>query len=102
MMLPDKQRTKDGGFHACLYSLRDHPHGSDWSRRLLGAPRKGRCRRAIEARLNRDEIASDYLFSACLSLRQSKPRPISSAGAFFAFVSRRTCAQCCITHVSAS
>ena len=64
-----------GDFHACLYSLRDHPHGSDWSRRLLGAPRKGRCPRALEARLNGAEIASDYFFSACLSLRQSQPRP---------------------------
>ena len=64
-----------GDFHACLYSLRDHPHGSDWSRRLLGAPRKGRCPRALEARLNGAEIASNYFFSACLSLRQSQPRP---------------------------
>ena len=31
-----EQATED--FHACLYSLRDHPHGSGWSRRLLGAP----------------------------------------------------------------
>ena len=65
---------RDGEFHACLYSLRDHPHGSDRSRRLLGAPRKGRCPRALEARLNGAEIASNYFFSACLSLRQSQPR----------------------------
>ena len=64
-----KQAT--GDFHACLYSLRNHPHSGGWSRRLLGAPRKSRCSRAVEARLNGDKIASHYFFSACLSLRRS-------------------------------
>ena len=81
-----EQNTRD--FHACLYSLRDHPHGSGWSRRLLGTPRKGRRRRAIEARLN-DEIASHYFISACLSLRQASPGRVSSAGAFFRVCLRR-------------
>ena len=73
--VPESNKQETGDFHACLHSLRDHPHGSDWSRRLLGAPRKGRCPRALEARLNGAEIASSYLSSACLSLRQSEPRP---------------------------
>ena len=85
MMLPDKQRTKEGGismrvFIACAIILTAAIGlGGCW-----GAPRKGRCGRAIEARLNGDEIASNYLISACLPLRQ-KPGRSSSAGAFFAF-----------------
>ena len=88
-----------GDFHACLYSLRDHPHGSDWSRRLLGAPRKGRCPRALEARLNGAEISSYYFFSACLSLRQSQPRPsFLSRGFLRVCLPTNPRAVLCITH----
>ena len=37
--------------HASLNSLRDHYFGCDWAWRLLGAPRKSRGGRAVEARL---------------------------------------------------
>ena len=84
-----------GDFHACLYSLRDHPHGSDWSRRLLGAPRKGRCPRALEARLNGAEISSTIFSLHAYPLGKASLGRVSSAGAFFAFVSRRTRGQCC-------
>ena len=87
-----------GDFHACLYSLRDHPHGSDWSRRLLGSPRKGRCPRALEARLNGAEIASNIFSLHVYPLGKTSPGRVSSVGAFFAFLCRRTRAQCCITH----
>ena len=84
-----------GDFHACLYSLRDHPHGSDWSRRLLGAPRKGRRPGAVEARLNGAEIASNYFFSACLSLRHSWPRPSFLSRGFLRVYLPTNSPQCC-------
>ena len=55
-----------GDFHACLHSLRDHPHGGGWSRRMLGTPRKGRRGRAIEARLNGGERDSSLVY-LCMS-----------------------------------
>jgi hypothetical protein len=70
----EKVKQGAGDFDACLHSLRHHPLGSCWSRRLLGPSRKGRRGRAIEARLDGDEIASNHFISACLPLRQSQPR----------------------------
>ena len=71
-----------GDFHACLHSLRDHPHGSDWSRRLLGAPRKGRCPRTLEARLMAPRSPQAIFPLHVYPLGNASPGRVSSAGAF--------------------
>jgi hypothetical protein len=92
----EKFKQGAGDFDACLHSLRHHPLGSCWSRRLLGPSRKGRRGRAIEARLDGDEIASNHFISACLPLRQSQPRsnPLNR-GFFRVYLPDEPRAQCC-------